>query len=262
MAVSHQAKYFAKYRLKAKNAHGIHSPFVFDLYNAVFDNKYPFYAFGTIASLRAQILLSNKSIEVEDFGAGSHKMNGKKRKLSQIVKHSIQPQKYAELLFRLVNYFQPQTIIETGTSIGITTAYLAWPNPRAKVYTIEGCKETFDVAKENFSRLKLHNIETFNDKIETALPEILNRIGKVDFSFVDAHHQYEATIKQFELLLAYRHENTILVFDDIYWSAGMTKAWLEIKAHPAVRLSIDIYKMGIVFFRKSFKNKVHFVLKY
>jgi len=53
-----------------------------------------------------------------------------------------------------------------------------------------------------------------------------------------------------------------LVFDDIHWSAEMEKAWLEIKSHPSVQYTIDIFFLGFVFFRPDFKVKQNFSIRF
>ena len=57
-------------------------------------------------------------------------------------------------------------------------------------------------------------------------------------------------------------KETILIFDDIHWSAEMEKAWAEIKANPSVTLTIDLFFIGLVFVRKAQKEKEHFIIRY
>ena len=77
-------------------------------------------------------LLENKNtIEVTDFGAGSKVFKSNTRQISQIAKTAGISPKRAELLFRITNYFQPETILEIGTSLGLATSALALGNPKA-----------------------------------------------------------------------------------------------------------------------------------
>jgi predicted O-methyltransferase YrrM len=274
---TYEAKKYLQYKLKARNEHSIHSPFVFKLYCEVIKSKEEYPAFDELNKLRAQLLRNNQIIEVTDLGAGSKKLSNK-RKVSEIAKVSVIKKKYGELLFRLVNHFQPKTILELGTSLGLSALYMAKANPQAELITIEGCPNTFAFAK-NF--IKTHNnvsplrgddhttpkaggqrgCRVVNSSFETAFENTLTN-QTFDFVYIDGNHTYEATLKYFHELLKIINENSVLIFDDIYWSAGMTKAWEEIKLHPQVTVTIDLFKMGLVFFRKENKQKEDFCLRY
>jgi len=258
-------KYFS-YKLLAKNEHGIHSPFVFKLYTEVISNKEKYYAYDELAKIRAQLLNNNETIEVTDLGAGSKKM-GNTRKISDIARYSVVNQKYGELLFRLVNYIKPQHILELGTSLGLSALYMHKAAPNAQIITVEGCPNTYRFAKKlllghaELVSASLKPIEYINSGFDDYLSTIaVNQT--FDFVYIHGNHTYEATIKYFNQLLNHTNENSVLLFDDIYWSEGMAKAWEEILAHPSVTLTIDLYKVGLVFFRKENKQKEDFVLRY
>src|SRR5205085_10137569 len=116
------ARNYLKYRFRASNAHGIHSPFVFDLLNNVIHDKSEFYGFELIESLRSKLLLDHHRIKVTDFGTGK---KFREQSISSIAAKSVKSKKYAQLLFRLANKFKPETILELGTSLGISTLYLS-----------------------------------------------------------------------------------------------------------------------------------------
>ena len=81
-------------------------------------------------------------------------------------------------------------------------------------------------------------------------------------AYVDGNHRYEPTIRYFQLLLSHAHNDTILIFDDIHWSAEMEKAWKEIQQHPSVRCTVDLFYLGFVFLRDEFKVPQHFVVRF
>ena len=252
---------FLLYRLKSFRLHGIHSPFIFDLHQNVLQHNGWFGAFSPVESLRKQLFKSNKEIIVTDLGAGSKTNSGKARKIKDIARVSAKPPKYAQLLFRLINYYQPQTILELGTSLGLTTAYLASARNKAQVYTFEGCPNLAAQARKNFTRLDLKNITLELGNMDLTLPSFLPRTTAVDFVFFDGNHRYEPTMRYFNLCLTKHTENSIFVLDDIYWSAEMEKAWREICAHPAVTVSVDLFQVGLLFFRKK-QPKQHFTIWY
>ena len=260
MASIYPIKKYIHYLLKAKNEHSIHSPFVFKLYTEVIASKTNYYDFSKLDNLRKQLLSNQKEIEVLDLGVGSKKMNST-RKISDIAKYSLVTKKHGELLFKLVNYLRPDDILELGTSLGLSSLYMSYAIPKTSITSIEGCPNTYNFAGSVIANSRVQNIETINDSFEHAFETILSH-KNFDFVFIDGNHSYEATIKYFNELLNNIHENSLLIFDDIYWTPGMTKAWEEIKTHTDVTISIDLYKMGLVFFRKENKQKEHFCLRF
>ncbi|NEM97503.1 class I SAM-dependent methyltransferase [Pontibacter sp. BT327] len=247
--------------MKAVKLHGVHSPFVFDLYQQVILHDGSYYSFSQIEAVRQEMLSDYSAIEVTDFGAGSKKINYTTRQISDIARTSLKPAKYGQLLFRLVNRFRPNYVFELGTSLGITTAYMASAARNAALYTFEGCPTIAKVARGNFSFLDLTNITQITGNLDETLQPQLEQIPQLDFAFFDGNHRYEPTMRYFTQCLAKAHEGSVFVMDDIYWSAEMKRAWKEIKQHPAVCQTIDLYFVGLVFFRTT-QPKEHFTLFY
>ena len=242
----HYIKSYIIYMVRARHfrGDGVHSPFVFCLINNVLREKNAYYAYQRLEKIRNTLLYNDTEIEMLDFGTGA----SGKRNISDIACKSLKSRKYAQLLFRLVNETKPQTILELGTSLGLTTMYLAASNAHSRCITLEGCPKTAEFAKNSFIKNKFTNIETHCGNINDILPLVLNNIEKLDFVFFDANHQKEATLTYFAQCIEKISEKSVFVFDDIYWSHDMTEAWLEIKTNPRVRVSIDIFAMGIIFF--------------
>lgn len=240
----------------------MHSPFVFQFILHVLNNSSGYASPETIEQLRKTLRQDSRLLEIDDFGAGSRVAKQKKRTVAELARTALKPQKYAQLLFRLVRHYRPQTILELGTSLGITTSYLASANPAAGLVTIEGSKAIAEVAAENFSSLGLKNIRQRIGNFDDLLPDEIKGVSALDLVYIDGNHRYEPTIKYFHQLLPVLHNNSILVFDDIHWSAEMEKAWEEIKQHPAVQCTVDIFFLGFVFFRSEFKEKQHFTVRF
>lgn len=242
---------YINYLFRCIHLHGIHSPFVFHIQHEIIGEKIPFYAFDDIESVRAKLLLSQQEITVKDFGAGAKSSENKRVKIKQIARRSLKPPKDAQLLFRLAYHFKPQTFLELGTSLGITTAYLGKACPNAKIISIEGAPSVAKVAAVNLKKLDVLNVKQQVGVFEDELKSALNELEKLDFVFFDGNHRYRATLDYFESCLPKADEDSIFVFDDIYWSKEMKKAWKAIKQHPSVSVTIDLYSMGIVFFKKD-----------
>ena len=254
----YQIKQYILFFLKSTNQHGVHSPFVYKLITKCFYAKTNYSAYTQLKNYKKSLLNNKNTINVTDFGAGSHNMKSSIRVISQIAKKAGTTYRRAKFLFRLVNYFKFNTILELGTSLGIATHAMSLGNPNSKIITIEGCPNISEFSRDNFKQFNLKNIEVLNDnfldKIETL------KHNKYDLIFFDGNHQKEATINYFETLLQTAHNDSVFIFDDIYWSKSMTEAWETIIKHPKVTVSIDTFFWGFIFFRKE-QKKEHFIIR-
>lgn len=255
---------YLQYYFTASNGkgHGMHSPFVFEIIAKILNDKTVYPEYEKVEALRNQLLNDSTLLEVEDFGAGSVIDKKSKRTISSIAKNAAKPKKFGQLLFRMVKHYQPATILELGTSLGITTSYLSLAKPDARLITMEGSKKISEVAKKNFQNLGLKNIELVEGNFDNTLSSVISQLSSIDFAFIDGNHRKEPTEIYFKKLLAKTNNNSILVFDDIHWSCEMEAAWETIKKDAAVTCSIDLFFIGIVFFRKEFKDKQHFTIRF
>lgn len=240
--------------------HGVHSPFVYEFCEKILEDKRHFYAFSELDYLRKELKNNNHSVEVNDFGAGSHVLKKRKKLIRNLAETSATRPFFAKLLFRMTVFYQPKRILELGTSLGVGTLYFSKGSEKAEVYTIEGCPNVAEWSNQHFKWAKAKNIKLTVGQFDDQLPKVLDYLPGVDLVFIDGNHRYAPTIDYFEQCLAKTNENSIIIFDDIYWSDGMVKAWDEIKKHPAVTQSVDLHQFGIVFFRNEFKAKEHWKL--
>jgi predicted O-methyltransferase YrrM len=254
----YQIKQYIKFLITSSNQHGVHSPFVYNLVTKCFYDTNKYSDYDSINDFRKRLKQANGNIQVTDFGVGSKKLKSKNRKISDIATHVSISKKNAKLLFRISKYFNPKSVLELGTSLGLATQALALGNPKSKITTIEGCPEISRYTKTQFNLQQLHNIEVLTGDFLEIIPKIEHR--EFDLIFFDGNHQKEATLKYFELLLPKSHNDSIFIFDDIYWSKSMTEAWETIKKHPQVTVTIDTFYWGIVFFRKA-QAKEHFTIR-
>lgn len=254
-------KYFSQFLFSSKNEHSLHSPFVFELFTKIIKSKARFSCFEQIERLRKQLIKNRSIVEITDFGAGSRIYKTNRREIRQIAKSAEKKPKFGELLFRLVEHFKPATIFDLGTSLGITTIYISKAYSDSKITTFEGCSVIADIATQNFKELNCKNIKLITGNIDDTLQIELSKIKQLDFVFFDANHRFEPTIKYFEFCLEKATEESIFVFDDIHWSNEMHEAWQFIRNHPRVMISIDLFYLGLVFFRKN-QPKQDFVLRF
>lgn len=252
---------YLKHRLTSKSRHGTHSPFVYKLTDEVIYDFKSKSDYKTIEAQRKKLLNDDSLVQVTDLGAGSHLNKNRTKKVRQIAKNALKSPRLAQLIYRLAKFNDPKSIIELGTCLGITTAYLSKACPDADIITIEGCPETAKVAYNNFRSLDLENVELQVGNFDLLLPAIIEEQAQLDFVYVDGNHRKDATLNYFNWCLPKVHEGSMLIFDDIYWSEGMKEAWEEIKANPQVTITIDMFWIGLVFFRKG-QVKEHFKIKY
>jgi predicted O-methyltransferase YrrM len=256
-------KKYLQYLFSAKDEHSLHSPFVYELYLEIIKptKKSKHIDYQSIESLRKQLKSNQTEITITDFGAGSKIYKGNQRTITQIAKNAEKSPKFGKLLYRLIAHFQSKTIIDLGTSLGVTTIYQSKANCQAKIYSFEGCPATAKIAQDNFQQLSCENIELIVGNIDETLPGILAKIEHLDFAFFDANHRYEPTVRYFEQCLEKAHEDSVFVFDDIHWSDEMELAWEYIKSHDKSLITIDLFFVGLVFFRKK-QPKQSFILKF
>lgn len=243
----YQVQHYLKFLKASTNQHGVHSPFVYDLVTKCFYNKTKYTEYLNLREYRNRLKKVDLQLNISDLGAGSSVLNTSKRKVSDIVKHVSISNKNAKLLFRIAKYFEFSAVLELGTSLGIATQALSLGCPNAHITTIEGCPEISNYTKEQFKIEKLDNIKLITGNFSEVIPQLY--VPKYDLVFFDGNHQKDATLQYFEMLLPKIHNDTVFIFDDIYWSKGMTEAWERIKQHPKVTVTIDTFYWGIVFFR-------------
>ncbi|MGB4773988.1 MAG: class I SAM-dependent methyltransferase [Daejeonella sp.] len=246
---------------KAKTRHGIHSPFVYRLIDEViydFEKKEDYIP---IENLRNELLQDERFITITDLGAGSHINNNKEKQIKSLAKNALKPARLAQLIFRLVKRFSSENILELGTCLGITTAYLAKAAAQSRLMSIEGCPQTAAVAQENLNKLNIQNAELLVGNFDEILPAVIAKNEELDFVFIDGNHREQATLNYFNWCLPKLSKNGVMIFDDIYWSRGMKRAWKQIKDHPQVTVTIDLFWIGLVFIRSE-QTKEHFKIRF
>jgi len=206
-----------------------------------------------------KLLSVNKTLlKVTDLGAGSKNTKSAERSIKSIVNSASITPRFGCLLQLLIQEFKCKTVLELGTSLGVGTSYLALQKS-TNVYTIEGCPTISGFTQNKLSHLS--NVNFYIGEFSSQLNDVLTQSGSPDLIYIDGNHTYNATVNYFEYCIENASPNAILVFDDIHWSRGMEKAWDEIVKSKDVSISIDLFRMGIVFLDQSLDEK-DFVLSF
>ena len=282
----YRAKSWLRHQLTAWNTggEGVHSPYLFEWVRMVMMDKNAYYIWGEIERCREKMLRDKRELEFVDYGSGKLKgengklkgANGERRRVCDIARRSLAKRKYAQMLSRLVNWlgashslengsgtacsleFRGLTIVELGTSLGVTTAYMAAMDSRNRVVTFEGCEAVANMARENWKALNINNIECRVGEID--VEELVRDIEHLDVAFIDANHTYVSTCEYFDVLAGKVREKSVIVVDDIHYSEEMEKAWKAICADERVTSTIDLYQMGLVFFDKHYWKR-HYTMR-
>lgn len=285
----YRAKSWLRHQLTAWNTggEGVHSPYLFEWVRMVMMDKNAYYIWGEIERCREKMLRDERELEFVDYGSGKLKgengklkgANGERRRVCDIAKGSLAKRKYAQMLSRLVNWLgsplltspsrggigdetledrKGLTIVELGTSLGVTTAYMAAMDSRNRVVTFEGCEAVANMAKENWKALNINNIECRVGEIDAE--QLTRDIEHLDVAFIDANHTYVSTCEYFDVLAGKVREKSVIVVDDIHYSEEMEKAWKAICADERVTSTIDLYQMGLVFFDKHYWKR-HYTMR-
>ena len=255
-----QIKSYIKFLWHSKNEHAVHSPFVFTLLTKCFYDKRFKEDYTVLKNYRNNLLQNKNTIEITDFGAGSRVFKSNTRLIAKIAKTAGITPKRAQLLYRITNYFEPENILEIGTSLGLATSALAFGNPKAAITTLEGCPNTMNQCQLQLQKFNINNVECVVTEFSSFFQNNQLKTKNFQLIYFDGNHSKEATLDYFELLLPTITNETLWIFDDIHWSLDMEEAWEIIQNHPKVTVSIDTFQWGLVFFRYE-QPKQHFIIR-
>jgi predicted O-methyltransferase YrrM len=253
---------YLKHRQKAKRWDSFHSPLLFSLFTSCCDDRNDPSSYQQIESRRKQLIGSKETVARIDYGAGSmHVRSGQKQKIASIARHALSSSFQCRFMARLATFTDAKTILEFGSSLGISGAYLAAGNAGAKVVTVEGDPELTIRAEKIFQNLNLKNIQIIQSTFEDYILNESGRLNSIDLLFLDGNHQSQALLTYYHGLKNRYTSNTIIIVDDIYWSKDMQVAWSALIALPEVKQSVDCYYFGLLFFNPDFLDKENHIIK-
>lgn len=255
MSRTYTATQYLSHFFRSKRWDSFHSPFLFSLFSYCSDDRISHPLFESIERKRRELIQSKEVIERHDYGAGTsyHQIKNTDA-ISRIARHALSLPFQCRFLYRLVVFTESRQIVELGTSLGISSAYLGIANSSSSVDTVEGDPEIANVAQKVFNQLKLDNVQLHNTSFDTFIANELPKEKRIDLMFLDGHHTSAALWKYYHALKPYMSDQTIIIVDDIYWSTDMTDGWKKLIALPDVTQSVDCFHFGLLFFKKDFLN--------
>jgi predicted O-methyltransferase YrrM len=255
---------YIKWYFTAKNLHGTHSPFMYSFLDSCLNKAHDKKLFRDIEDRRKELKKNTTILHYTDPGAGNRNKNEPsitQRKVSTIARNSLQPQRYGLLFNSMISYFEIENVLELGTSLGITSAYMSRANQSVSIDTIEGAKEVAALARETFLKLNCNNISLHIGTFDEILPTLLNGKRQFQMVFIDGDHKGLSLLKYFNQIVKHIPEHGVIVVDDIRWSRSMFDAWNQIKKHPDVQITVDLFNMGLVFLKQGL-SKENFMIKF
>ncbi len=261
-------KQYFQWIIKAKDLHGVHSPFLYNfMKNCLYQDEIK-PEFQRIEAVRKQLLNDRKNLSYTDHGAGNRIKSGNEnantpttRSVAQIAKSSLKPPKTCRLFSRIPAYFDFQNVLEMGTSFGITSSYLACSKSNITIETIEGAPPIAQIARKTFSGLGLTNIKLREGLFDYVLPQLFRENPCFDMVYIDGDHKGESLLRYFNHIAKHIHDGSVVIVDDIRWSVSMHNAWLRIIAENEITLSVDLFDCGLLFFKKGL-SKEHYAIKF
>jgi predicted O-methyltransferase YrrM len=248
-------RYLGFYR-QAKTKYDIDSPFVSSFIQEIIEDKRSFYAFSLIQWLRRQLRQDKRVLQIKDHGAGSLIARSNTRSVRHIAQHGAISDRQGRYLFRMAHFYHPPIILELGTSLGISSLYLALADSRQQLITVEGSPDIAERAAETFFQLRIPNVSLIQDTFDQAIAEISKKNLRLGLVYLDGDHRKGSSLRYFKQLLPLLEDTSILVIADIYWSREMQVAWKEIKQHPRVSVAIDLFDFGVLFFDPGMREKL------
>ena len=216
-----------KYLWQRKSEYSIHSPFVYDFMKKVLYDR------GSNRDYDLMLRISRL-------------LDGKKYPTRR-------RRKEGRLLYRLVRYLEPETVLTFGQLSALNTSALALGNLQTKVYL----EQSSDFL-ETLNSMGVVNVSLIrHDGNEEEQFERLN----TGFVFYALDDFGDDTWNNLEDGFGTVDEETVLVFEGIHHSRHTEAAWEAIKANEDVTVTMDLYCIGIVFFREGIE-KQDFMLKY
>jgi predicted O-methyltransferase YrrM len=190
-------------------------------------------------------LLADPQLIPSSYGAGT-RLKEAQRTVAQLAKSASVSAQQGSILFRCARWFQPRCIIELGTSLGVSTLYLAQGCPQSKIYTVEGNATLAGLAGKAFEDRQMKQIILMNCDFSIALQDILSKTDGDMLVFIDGDHSFLSTLKYFDTIVSYGPRRCMMIFDDICWSADMIRAWDHICHTAKNSILVNTLRMGIV----------------
>lgn len=249
---------YLKYCFTSGHQHGfgIHSPYLYHLVTVVIEEDLPYYKYSLIEKIRTKMCKTTEKIGV--FASDGSKSLSAIR--SVVNDYAIEP-KYGQLLFRLVNAYKPEAILEYGATCGISTMYMAAPNSKTPVYSITSQPEMADLAQSMCERVAMHNIKRVDGgKKVNEVAELMKKLPDNDFFYINSASPSEV-LELVRERMDKCSSRFFIVVPTPYATKDMWQTWQTLIADKRVKQSINIFRLGILIANKDLQ-KEDYILRF
>ena len=250
---------FFHWLFKLQSVDKIDSPFLFSFYNSVVQDRIHDDKLTDIEDLRNAFLKDQRTFVASDYGAQADRYHNKNRRVRDLARIASSSKRKCEILYAIVSFFKPASILELGTCLGLATLYMRAADSNIPLVTVEGDPAIFklqDFNKWNWSE----DIESVNKSFSDFLRSRDDDDQKFDLVFIDGAHSSKDTLNILSGLSRATHANTVFILDDIYWSTDMIELWQDLKSRDRWNIKIDLWYFGILTNNHSVKSAIDICL--
>lgn len=255
----HTASRYAHYKLTARHGrgHGIHSPFLYEFVERVLCGPRDLGLERENAAFESSLRRDRSTLRVYDLGAGAASL-GVERRVRDIARGSATPRRARFLLGRMARHYRPASVLELGTSLGITAHALALSSA-AGVDSVEGSPELHRRAGEALRQAGVQNARLHLSDFDAFLATY--RPAGALLAYVDGNHRAEPTLRYVDALWQAAPPGSIIAVGDIHWSAGMSEAWARLARRERCKYTVDLFHLGLVA-KLSYCDGGHFTIRH
>lgn len=264
VAIAHhrqQVSRFLAFFQAAQTIYDVQSPALYRLAREVVENRRNYYILQEVRQLRRLWAQDRTRIDLPPWGAGSRAgLDRGQSSVRDLVRHMAVSPRAGRHLFHLARLYHPRHMLDLGTGVGFSAAYLAGGSLNGTCISVEGRAALSDLAGRGFRRLGLKNIQLVRSSFAKALADRKAAGTPLDLLHLDGDHSREAVERTWWLSRDLLRENSLFILSDIYWSAGMQSAWQWLKQQEEVSYSVDLFDLGVLFFNRGPLQQQHYRL--
>ena len=234
-------------RARHRRGHGIHSPFLFRLITEVVENKRKLPEYKIFKDLKENAMTILEDSSEISLSAVYHQFNLPPANPHRLYRKVEMPLRYAKVVFRLLREFKPFSVINYGPTLGANLALLAMANKESLVYQYINDTAYEQISNDLLKYLTITNVRFFN---ESSVPSD-------DPAFLIINYPYNPAVSHevVQKRLDLQGDDDVMIIRGIHESKAMEAIWKETIASESVRVSLDLFEIGIALFRKGLQKE-------
>lgn len=234
-------------KARHRRGHGIHSPFLFHLITEVVENRTCLPEYKIFKDLKSNVLDLLDGFSEPSLINLYHQLNVPPSNPHRLCRKVELPLRYSKVVFRLIREFKPSTVINYGPTLGANLAIMAMANSDSQVYQLINDGTCELVSKKLLKDSAISNVRFFQE----------NEVPSVSHEFVIINYPGNPVVSQnrIQKCLRLHGDDDVLIIRGIHESKAMETIWREMIASESVRVSLDLFEIGIALFRKGLQKE-------